>query len=160
MKEPKEFSVEIDPYQLDKEWVAQPGFYHKHALQLADARRDQDAWKAELELVRAELYAEVVADPAKFGLQKTTEESVKNCILTQRRYQETQTKLLECRHAVDIWEAAVAAIDQRKRALESLVQLQLSDYYARPSAPSAAAAKVEERKRNAVLERSQYGIQG
>jgi hypothetical protein len=149
-----EFSVEIDAYQLDQEWVKQPGFYHRYAVQLADAKRVADGWKAQVEVVRAELYTAILADPGQFGLTKTTEEAVKNCITIQPAYRQAQQQLLEARHAVDILEAAVAAIDQKKRALESLVQLQLSDYYAKPRAPKAAECSVESAVRRRALERS------
>jgi hypothetical protein len=150
----EEFSVEIDPYQLDKEWVRQPWFYHMYAVQLADARRAADGWKAQVEVVRAELYTAIVRDPEQFGLQKTTEESLKNCISTQSQYRKVQERLLDARHKVDILEAAVAAIDQKKRALESLVQLQLADYYSKTKAPKEAESKVEDSVRRRALERS------
>lgn len=139
-----EFSVEIDPFRLDEEWVKQPRFYHEWAVRLSAMRRLRDQAKAGLDVVRAEVWAQVAADPAAAGLVKTTDTALGNAVVADKRVQAARKALIDAEHEVDVLEAAVAAIDQRKRALESLVQLHLSDYYATPRVKTATREAVDE----------------
>ena len=138
---PEDFSVDIDPYRLDEEWVKQPKLYHVYAEKAADARQALDDAKNELEVVRASLYKEISAFPDKFGLSKTTEAAINNAMTVSDEYQQATQAVINAKHTVAVVEAAVQALDQRKKALEKLVDLHIADYYSKPRATKGEAAE-------------------
>ncbi len=143
----KEFDVTIDKFRLDQEWERQPEFYHEYALQLADARRDWDEAKNTLEVVKAELHQKISAHPDQYEVIKPTVDAVNNAIVLQQEHKDATADVISAKHRVNVLEAAVAALDQRKRALEKLVDLHLSDYYAKPVTRKEFAEQTEERKK-------------
>lgn len=131
--EPEFFS--FDKHRLDEEIVAQPKMYFSHAVLLADARRDYEQSEAEKDLTYAELSKEIRSDPQSFGLDKITEDAVKQTIVASKRYQRAAQKVIDKRHDMDVAQAGVTALDHRKRGLEKAVDLFLSDYFATPRVP-------------------------
>lgn len=125
---------DLDLNRLDKEWISQPKIYFKYASKLADARRELEEQKAELDIVRAEIDKEIRDDPALFDIVKTTETLITNTILQQKRYQEAQAKVRTAKHDMDILQAAVSALDHRKAALENAVKLHGQNYFSTPVA--------------------------
>lgn len=142
--------IDIDSTSLDREWVKQPRLYFKYSQMLADANRDFDSAKAELDVVRAELDTSIRSDPERYGLEKVTENSIASCIPIQDEYQEAMRRLVKARHARDVVQAAVNALDHKKKALEKLVDLHLSSYYATPRASSNSREAVEDIERRSV----------
>ena len=55
MKSQAVLEMEIDENALDEEWVEQPSLYFRYASMVADARRDLDQAKANLDLTKAEV---------------------------------------------------------------------------------------------------------
>lgn len=137
----EEFSVEIDPYRLDEEWVRQPKLYHKYASLAADARQRMDEAKNGLEVIKSELYREIVSNPEAHGLAKTTEASIANAITSAKEYQDAVQEHIDAKHALAIIEAGVQALDHRKKALEKLVELHVADYYSKPKVRKGEAAE-------------------
>lgn len=133
MADEKSF-IEIDPLALDEEWQDQPRRYLKYARRLADARLEADRAKNALEVCRADCELDIRNDPAKFEIQKATEATIAAATACHDDVKAAQEELLQRRHDVQILEAAVEALQHRKRALENLVQLHMSSYYAAPRA--------------------------
>ena len=135
-----ELRLEIDPLRLDDEWVDQPRTYHAWAVRAADAQAAFDRAKSELDLVTADLGKQIRDNPQEFGLAKVTEGSIEEAIKTQSIYAHAVEDMNERRHAMGIAQAAVQALDHRKRALSMLVELWVRDYYSRPhdDAPTEA----------------------
>lgn len=127
--------LEIDEHRLHEEWMNQPRLYFRWAEKLAEAKQRLEEAKAELELVRAELDYEVRSNPEQYNLDKITEAVVKATVNAQERYREAERAVISCKHAVDVHQAAVNALDHRKRALQGLVELFLANYFAVPRAP-------------------------
>lgn len=139
---------DLDPNQLDQEWVRQPALYHKHAMILADARKMHEEKKTALEVLKAEIDREVRSSPSEFGLEKITETVVASTVVIQPSYVRLQKEVIEARHNVAVAEAAVSTLDHRKKALENLVQLRLSDYFSEPRVKGEAREALDhERKR-------------
>jgi len=155
MKDQKEIELDItiDENALDKEWTFQPRLYFRYAAKLADAKRDADQAKTEVELTKAELELAIRTNPEKFDLQKVTESAVASTVLAQAEYGRVRQADLDARHTVDILQAAVAALDHRKRALEGLVQLRLANYYSSPRAPQGAEEDMREMEKRLVRNR-------
>lgn len=135
---------DIDPARLDEEWVKQPKLFYGYAKNLADARYEVDKLKAELDLVMAELDKSIRTDPGMFDIGKVTEGAVEKCILLQPDYQKTLAKLNKAKHEAGVLDAAVNALEHKKRGLEGLVQLHGQQYFSEPTAPKYAKEKMNE----------------
>ena len=134
----------IDPYDLDNEWVKQPNLYGRYASMAADARRDFDEDKVQVDVVYAELDADIRRNPESYNLVKPTENSIKSAIPGQERYREAVQAMIDSRHHMDVVNAMVSALDHRKTALSKLVDLLLADYYSKPRASSGAKEETDE----------------
>jgi hypothetical protein len=135
----------LDENRLDDEWKEQPKLYFRYAKRLANAKAEYEQKKAERDVVAAELDRDIRADPAAFEMPKITEGAVEKTILLQKRYQDITGQVLKARHTVDIVQAAVDALDHRKKALESLVHLFSMNYFSQPVGPRGLAKEqVEE----------------
>ncbi len=149
-KEEFEF-FEINLNRLDVEWVNQPKLFFEYASKLADAKREVEEKKAEVEITKAELSKAIREAPENFDIVKITEALVTSTILLQKDYQEVNQELIDVRHSADILQAAVSALDHRKSALERLVSLHGQNYFSPPQASgeNAKSAK-DEMKRKRV----------
>jgi len=134
--------VQIDELNLDKECISLPTNILKYANRLADAKRDVDEAKNSLEVVKADLAKEIRDTPGKFGLEKVTEGSIKEIILTNPRCQKAAQALRDAEHHADLAGAVLSALNIKKSALSNLVELHGMGYFSNP--------KISERGREAV----------
>lgn len=146
MREPDFY--DLDKYRLDEEWESQPKLYRRHAMELADAKADSERAEA----VKAVVYAEVEQEfrSANSGAAKApTEAAVKAAVITDKRYRDAVESAIQAQHAADVAKVAVDTLNHRKMALENLVSLFLSAYYAKPRArrDEEDAVKMQGRKR-------------
>lgn len=152
MSTEREVSVfDLDASRLDTEWLEQPKIYHEYALALADAKADFERAKNIRDLIYAELDRDIRLDPSSFsvttGSRGITEGAIEKTVLLQPEHQKAVEAVILAKHKVDRLTADVDALDHRKRALESLVQLEARDYFSAPRAPVGAGGKaVKERK--------------
>lgn len=123
---------EINPDRLDEHWVEQARLYFGEAKKLADLRADLERAKAKRDVVAAELDQEIRLDPARHGLEKTTEAVVANAVLRTKRHKRATEAVILAKHAADVQDAAVTALEHKKRALESAVQLQINNLWSPP----------------------------
>lgn len=142
-----EDDIRIDESQLEMEWLEQPTLMFKYAKLVADFRRKFDLAKEELDLVKADLDKEVRTNPDKFGIEKITETVVSNTIIALKKYRDTNEKLLNAKYDLDVAQAAVVSISQRKDALENLVRLHGQQYFAGPKVPHDIAELRESKQK-------------
>lgn len=142
--------LEINEFELDKEWIKQPATYHKYATKLAEAKYRLEEAKAQTELVKAELSSEIRNNPNEYGLAKITESVVASTILTQDEFKSVHAELLDQKHQVDLLQAVVTSLDHRKRALESLVSLHGQDYFSSPRADTRSQETIDEIQKKSV----------
>lgn len=152
--EEEELDLSIDMDMLDHEWLGQPKLFLKYATKLADAKKDLDVAKSSLDVVEAETNLMIREDPEKHISSKVTETSIKSAVLLHPDYMAAQRRLTKARHRVDVLQAAVTALDQRKKALENLVALHGQSYFASPRAPEGSRETVKEMEKRAILRRS------
>lgn len=127
---------EIDDLRLPWEWNRQASLVYRYGEHLADCQRALDEARGRLELAKAEADAEIRRDPGKYGLEKITEKAVEAIVPTTEGYQAANRAVLDTRHDLDLARAACSALDHKKRALEKLVDLHLSGWYAEPRDPA------------------------
>ncbi len=145
--------LEIDKFNLDEEWLGQAPLYGEWAVKAADARRDLGMAKADLDVTKAEADRAIRLNPENYGLVKLTETVISSTVLLQENVKEAQIKVIEAKHELDVMEAAVSALDNRKPALQNLVSLFLSEYYAKPKAREGERDKMKEVETKATRRR-------
>ena len=147
--------VHINENRLDEEWVRQPALYHDYAVKVAGARNRHAEAKAELDVVFAEIDHKVRTHPSRFNLEKLTEAVVQNTVLLQREYQDALKAVNKAKYELDLFQAMVDALEHKKKGLENLVSLRLSDYFSEPRPPAGKKDKVEEMETKAVRKKGQ-----
>lgn len=125
----------IDPNALDVECVRQVDAFFKWCERSIEARGEVDRLKLRLDTLLSELDLKVRKNPRKYGLDKITEASVKATVLTSPEYLEAWDKYFKARDDSALLDKAVAAMEMKKRMLESLITLHGQSYFAGPSAP-------------------------
>lgn len=128
-------NLQIDPNALDLEWLQQPTLYFRYAQEAAEARKDMDSKKLALDVTLANVQSEIRKEPEKYGIAKVTEGALDAAVKQDTRVDRAQQEFLEAKNNVALLEAAVASFEQKKRALENLVQLHLGSYFAGPKIP-------------------------
>lgn len=154
-KENREAIVEIDPMELDREWVRQPRLVMKYAEQLAAANERLDAAKADFDATKAEIDRDIRADPDRFGISKITETTVANAIVLQDDYRDAQDDVIKRKYERDLLQAVVNALEHRKRALEGLVSLHGMDYFSSPKTDRESQEALAETTKRSVRTRGQ-----
>jgi hypothetical protein len=147
-----ELRIEINKMRLDEEWLNQPQQFYTWSKRVADAQLKFDEAKSDLSLTEAELDKEIRDAPQNYGCVKTTDAVVAQTIKLQKPFIAAQKALNRARYELGIAAAAVAGLDQRKRALEKLVDLWTREYYSDPN-PRPQSEGSEEFDREAVRRR-------
>lgn len=138
---------QINQDRLNWECVRQPVLYWEYAQKLADAKRDFEQAKTAVDLAQAGADAAVRERPAKYGIVKVTEPAIKAAVAGHRKYTAAIAEMNKLRHRLDIFQAAINTLDQRKRMIESLVSLRLANYFSEPRVSKDAAADMDERNK-------------
>ena len=135
---------EIDPDRLCEEWLRQLKIYRKHTHQLADARSEHERAKAQKEVVEAELDKDIRLHPEKYDMDKITDKAVERAIVREKAYQKATEECIKARHTMDICQADVDTLDQKKKALENAVRLQIANLWGEPNAKGEAKESARE----------------
>jgi len=144
-----EEDIQIDCNALDVEWLQQPELMRRYSTYAARTRQLMDEAKERLDAGKAKIEMEIRKNPKDFGLDKITESAIQSTILLQDEYQELVQEYIDSKYENDIAFGAVRAVDQRKTALENLVRLLSTSYFAGPQTPrdlSHEYIKEKERK--------------
>ena len=147
-------AIEINPQALDVEWCKQASLFGQYCEQQAIARDKADRLQEKLEVLDAGLGLKIRGNPAAYGLEKITEASVQSTILLDKEHQALNEQLSQARYELEIMQAAVRSLDQKKSALENLVRLQGQNYFAAPSVPRDIGAEwVKQTERNGARDK-------
>lgn len=148
-------AVAIDGARLDCEWLRHPELYMDLVEAKVEARESLDRAKDALSVLRAECNAKVRRSPERYGIDgKATEGAINAAVDEHPKIVAANARLLELRREHDLVSGAVDAMDHRKKALENLVQLHLSNYRSEPRAKRGD----EEAIKQALNKPSQDGI--
>ena len=151
----------LDPTQLDLAACVQGEMFFHWAEQAVAARRQVDRAKLNLELVESQRAMEIRNEPQNYGLQKVTEAGIKEMVKVQTDYREAADHLLDARHESGLLDAAVTAMEQRKRMIEVLITLHGQQYFAGPSVPrdlGAAWSKYQQDRIGALADRQRARV--
>lgn len=121
--------LSVDKYHLDTEWENYPDIYDKWGRRLADAIFDRDSAKDNLDLIRAELDADIRQSPSEFGIERLTESAIQAAITLELKYKQARIKLNRKQRAVNRLTSGLKAVSSKKTALENEVRLYLGNYF-------------------------------
>lgn len=134
--------LHIDKGRLDEELTKLPQDIHDHSVRLANAKATVEAISNELELEEAKLSAAIRNSPKDFGLgDKPTVDAIKGAVLSDAGIQAIGDRLRGAKHAVDLTWAVVNGLAAKREAIQPLVKLFLSGYYAHPQPDEVEAAR-------------------
>lgn len=122
----------VDEQHLVEEWVEHPSRVFYYATLAANIQMSLEEAKRFDEVLRADLSLDVRKNPEAFGLQKTTEGLIEAIIQSDGRVQSSAKKIIRLKNELDLAKAAVSALESKKKALESIVQLHMTSYFANP----------------------------
>lgn len=128
--------IKIDESALDVEWLNQPALMMKYSIHAANSREAYDRAKDALDFVKAELDMKIRTSPKIYGINdRVTEGAIFSVIQRAQQYIDAMEDLNAAKYEYEVAKGAVVAFEQRKSALENLVRLYGSQYFAGPSVP-------------------------
>lgn len=121
---------EIDQFNLDDEWRAQPGLSRAAGRREADARHVLAQANANLSVVAARMALAIRRAPEKYSLRdKPNNDEVTAALESTPEYQQAVKEAGDAQLALDYAKADTVAFVDRRKALENLVELLRLDYY-------------------------------
>ena len=120
----------IDRNHLDIEWEKQSSNCFEACRLAAGARLYVEDTKRALDVERANADIAIRRDPAKFGFTaKPTESAIDAVITVMPSIQDLMDKVSKAQYQWNICNAAVTALENKKKGLESLTQLRSMNYF-------------------------------
>lgn len=123
--------VQINELELDKECIKFPSLYLQASNASADAKRDLAELESELKVMEAELSYRIRKDPAKYGMEKVTENAINETITISNKHKEKVREVMNARRDAELAQALVWAMEAKKRSLTLLVDLHGLGYFAK-----------------------------
>lgn len=142
-----ESDMYIDQDALDVEWLHQPALMMKYTNLQANARREIDRQKEAVAVMKAQIGKDIRDDPDRYRIEKITDKVVEAAILLEERYQTINSELIDVQYEYQMLNGAVAAVEQRKAALEGMSKLLGLQYFAGPKVPRNLNDEVAKRNR-------------
>jgi hypothetical protein len=124
-----ESDLKIDEYSLNEEWKNQPALFDKWSKISAQAKREAEIAKDNVEIVKAEIARDIRLS----NEVKLTEKAIEQSIILDKRYKIAFREFINKKHDSDVLSGTLRAFDQRKDSLEYLTKLYLSNYYTEES---------------------------
>jgi hypothetical protein len=144
---PDKSLLSIDRSKLEEECDGHPQLAFTWGEHLANARVVAKNAKNRLKLVEARLELSIRSNPGEYGIDKVTESTVQASVRVQDEYEVAQDQLIKAEYDVDVLEAFVWALVDRKGQLENLVHLWGSQYWSRPDTSPTRAQQQQQRER-------------
>jgi hypothetical protein len=150
--------VKIDFDNLDLEWVDQPELARRYARHLSSLKREVGRLEEKKKTIRSALINEINRDPAKYtGKDRPNAADIEAAYRTDKEYIETVEELLDAQEEAEYGEHVYNEISfTKKKALEQLVQLYISQYFAGPSVPRNL--REEYMKKKEEMEKKQKAV--
>lgn len=128
--------LQVDKFNLPDEWERQPALYMHWAEEAVYAQTVRDRINEQLKLLAAQLDSDIRINFVAYGFEKPpTNPAVEAAIAQQETYMAKKEELAKAAQHAKIMEAARSAMDQKRRALTGLTELQIAGFYAANTAP-------------------------
>ncbi len=120
----------IDSRRLDIEWEKQSALCFEACRLAAQAQLCLTDYKRQLEVKRAEVGTSVRRDPARYGFTtKPTEAAIEAQVTLMPEVCDLADKIAHAKYQYELSNAAVTALENKKKGLEALTQLRAMNYY-------------------------------
>ena len=129
--------VKIDPTSLELEWLDQAELAVTYGKEWSVLRKKVALLDEKIKVVRSELIRKAWENPTKYlGQLKGSIQTVEAYYRTHKKHAKLKQEWIEAQEELDLVEVAKNEISfTRKSALENLVKLYASDYFAGPNVP-------------------------
>jgi len=144
---------DLDLNTLDRHWLEQAKLVFNYGNKLAEAKEALERAKAAHEVRRAETMSDIVTNPEKYELKKTTADVIKSTIDIHPNVMTAQKLIQSSKYEVDICQVMMSALDHRKAALENLVKLHGQQYFATPQTDNTGQEVLQNQKANKLKDR-------
>jgi hypothetical protein len=135
-------AIAIEEHSLDREWAGHPELYMDLVEAKVESREKLDLARDAYSVLRAECSARIRANPSKYGIgDKVTEGAINAAVDSHPKVQAANARITALKREHDLVSGAVDAMEHRKKALENLVQLHLSNYRGEVRMPKALRGK-------------------
>jgi hypothetical protein len=140
--------VEINPDDLDIEWLGQAALGRRYGENAALAKRNAALAEERIKVTRAELIREANADPeGTTGKEKPTSADIEAYYRTHPKHKQAKEDHIQAQYEADVAQVAHMEISlSRKAALENLVKLHGQQYFAGPRVPRDLSKEWENRQ--------------
>jgi hypothetical protein len=109
----------INPLDLDGEWLRQAALYNQYAGLTARAIKTRDTCDLQKKIVLAQIYTEIKNKLETEG-KKATEAALDALVKLDPRYEQTSKELIDAEEQVNLMEADKWSLEHKKKALEKL----------------------------------------
>lgn len=138
-----EEDLQIDKDSLEECLIEQPELYGKWSKVWAQAVKERDQSKEQLNVTKADLDKQIRKSWDILGFdKKPTDLAITTWICAQQEYRDANFRLIEATYSVNVLEGAKWAFQHRKDALDNLVKLFLSNYYSESKAVGQEAREL------------------
>ena len=149
--------VNIDADALDEEWTRQPSLVEATGRQSAMAKKKLAEAKDNLEVVESEVANKIRKRPEKYVPGgKSTEGAIRETLPLQQEVKDAKELLRKRQYKVDLLQNLMSALENKKKALESLVYLHGASYFGKPRLDKNME---EDARRNFELRRKKKRLQ-
>jgi hypothetical protein len=140
--------VTIDRDQLEVEWEGHPAIYKYWSMRSVAANDERRKAVRRLSVIKATVEAEIRKNPAKFGLEKITENAVFAAVVLDKRMEEAEQNVINATTNSELLFGAVEAMGgQRKAALKELSSLWQAGYWSVGGVPKTMKEDIEKKNR-------------
>lgn len=133
----------IDETNLHLEWLDQSDITQKYVYYFAHKKMQERMAEKRLSFERSMLDKKIRKNPSSFGVEKITDEIVKQAIIRTESYQQAWQKYIEAQYEASIAYGALEDMRERRRILEGLNYLYNVGYY---SVPEEQRSIVDDRR--------------
>lgn len=139
-----EQDLQINPDELDVEWLGQASLHMRYGKASSEANRKLKNAEQHVKVIRSQLIKE-----AKETIPKCTDTMAEAFYRDHPRHKKAKEDAIEAEYEANLLQNAVFSCSQRKTALEELVRLFSLGYFAGPSEPHNLSDRWKSRLQNA-----------
>lgn len=142
--------LNIDQNLLDTHCIDIPRIIAKWNLRLSDSIKKRDNIKQERKVYKAELEKEIRSSdtPEVYGLNKITDKSIVCSIDSDLRTRDLEQQLIDAEYEVNVLQAAVESLRDKKSQIKNLVLLYHDEYWS--NQPPKISEEVKEKMNKGI----------
>lgn len=128
----------LDLLKLELHWLGHDELVRDWGELQAEAELDLEETQSALDLKKADVEFKLrKSDPEHHGFEKWTEGAIKCLLIKNEKVQDYEKRVRIRKHKVRLLKGVMKRLDNRKRALEKLVDLHGQQYFAVPRSPAS-----------------------